>query len=132
MLGENGTDRIAVGAPTPNPQSGGKVSKRIGDAVGIEVNNKEGNERGGLACSTTTAASSWASDYPAGVGGEATTLAVLPGEGPSFQLKDTSSVVRAGLVLHKEGGAPVPASVVNSRADGHQTPDERITGKVGY
>jgi hypothetical protein len=43
-------------------------------------------------------------DYPSG-SGEAITLAVLPGEGPSLQLKDTSTLVRAGLILDKHSAA---------------------------
>lgn len=109
VLSESGTDRVVVGAPTPSPQSGGKVSERIGDATGIEVNDNQGNERRGLAVLDNDSRIVLGLDYPSGVGGEAITLAVLPGEGPSFQLKDTSSLVRAGLVLRKDSSAKLYA-----------------------
>src|SRR5262245_23536477 len=48
LLAEDGADRVAIGAPTPAPQIGGKVGERIADATGIEVMDLQGNERGGF------------------------------------------------------------------------------------
>jgi hypothetical protein len=48
VLNEQGYDRVSIGAPTPNPQSEGKVVPRIADAAGIEIHDQEGNERGGF------------------------------------------------------------------------------------
>lgn len=47
VLGEDGADRVVVGY-SPGPQMGGNVHARIADAVGIQINDKDGNERGGF------------------------------------------------------------------------------------
>jgi hypothetical protein len=44
VLDENGFDRVAVGARLPDPN----VGRRIGPATGIEVNDEQGWERGGI------------------------------------------------------------------------------------
>lgn len=49
ILDANGVDRVAVGSPTTNPQIMGKISRRISPAVGMSFNDKNGNERGGMA-----------------------------------------------------------------------------------
>jgi hypothetical protein len=103
VLGENGTDRVALGAPTPDPQSGGTVSRRIGAAAGLMVADKNGNERGGFAVLDNDGRAVLGLDYQSG--GEAITLAVLPEEGPSLQIKDTTSLVRAALVERNNGPA---------------------------
>jgi hypothetical protein len=47
ILDEKGADRLALGSPTPDPQTGGKVGKRISPATGIQINDANGNERTG-------------------------------------------------------------------------------------
>ena len=97
-------DRVTIGAPTPNPQIQGRAAHRIGAASGIEVNDKDGNERVGLGVLDNDGRAVLGLDYPSGRG-EAITLAVLPGEGPSLQLKDASTLVRAGLLLDRHSVA---------------------------
>lgn len=104
LVGQNGVDRVSIGAPTPNPQMQGRVAHRIGAAAGIEVNDNDGNERAGLGVLDNDGRAVLGLDYPAGRG-EAITLAVLPGEGPSLQMNDTSTLVRAGLLLDKHSAA---------------------------
>jgi hypothetical protein len=49
ILNENGLDRVVVGAPVPGPRGGdGKVYARISPAAGIQFNDQNGRERGGL------------------------------------------------------------------------------------
>ena len=48
LLDERGVDRVILGSPTTHPQIRGKLAKRIGPAYGINFNDTEGNERGGL------------------------------------------------------------------------------------
>jgi hypothetical protein len=47
FLGEQGADRVAVGL-MPDPQMGGRVSKRIAQSAGIQINDRHGDERGGF------------------------------------------------------------------------------------
>ncbi|UCE74096.1 MAG: hypothetical protein JSV56_13930 [Methanomassiliicoccales archaeon] len=47
ILDEKGLDMLALGSPTPNPQTEGKVGKRISPATGIQINDANGNERAG-------------------------------------------------------------------------------------
>jgi hypothetical protein len=47
LLGENGSDRIVLGY-APGPQIGGQAVKRIADTVGLQINDKDGNERAGF------------------------------------------------------------------------------------
>ena len=48
ILDENGRDRVAVGAPKPDPQIHSLQARRISPSTGIQINNLEGNERGGF------------------------------------------------------------------------------------
>jgi hypothetical protein len=48
ILAENGADRVVVGAPVPDPRIKGQLAKRIAPANGIQVNDENGNERGGF------------------------------------------------------------------------------------
>jgi hypothetical protein len=102
VLGENGADRVAVAAPTPDPQIKGEVSKRIGAAAGLVLDDKDGNERGGFGVLDNDSRVVLGLDYPAG---EAITLAVIPEEGASLQVKDTKTLVRAALVERKDSPA---------------------------
>lgn len=48
LLDEQGVDRVILGSPTTNPQVQGEVSRRIGPSHGINFNDANGDERGGL------------------------------------------------------------------------------------
>ena len=104
VLGENGADRIVVGF-APDPQSEGRIGRRIGTGPGIAINDKDGNERGGFGMMDNDGRVSLGLDYPSGIGGEAVTLSVLPNEEASLHIKDPSSLVRAALVLHRGSAA---------------------------
>jgi hypothetical protein len=47
FLNENGTDRVVVGF-SPDPQIKGLVAKRVAPSSGIQINDDNGNERGGF------------------------------------------------------------------------------------
>jgi hypothetical protein len=49
IVDANGTDRIVIAAPVPDPQVTGKRVARRTPGAGIQVNDASGNERGGLA-----------------------------------------------------------------------------------
>jgi hypothetical protein len=102
VLGENGADRMVMGY-APDPQSGGRISRRIGSGPGLAINDKDGNERAGLGMMDNDGRVSLGLDYPSG--GEAVTLSVLPNDEASLHIKDPSSLVRAALVLHKDSAA---------------------------
>lgn len=48
VLDANGADRVTIGSPIPGPQVGGKVGSRIAPAAGIQIDDPDGNERGGF------------------------------------------------------------------------------------
>jgi hypothetical protein len=48
ILGENGKDHLVLGSPTPDPVVSGKRVKRIFPASGLQLNDLDGNERGGF------------------------------------------------------------------------------------
>lgn len=104
LVGKDGVDRVSIGAPTPNPQMQGRIAHRIGAAAGIEVNDKDGNERAGLGVLDNDGRAVLGLDYPSGRG-EAIALAVIPDQGPHVELKDTSSLTRAGLLLDQHSAA---------------------------
>ncbi len=49
IVDENGTDRIVIAAPVPDPQIRGKRVPRRTPGAGIQINDASGNERGGMA-----------------------------------------------------------------------------------
>jgi hypothetical protein len=101
ILNEDGVDRLAVAAPTPNPQMNGHISERIGNAAGLMLDDSDGNERGGFGVLDNDRRVVLGLDYPKG-SGEALTLSVLPDEGPSLQIRDTQSYVRAAISEHDD------------------------------
>jgi hypothetical protein len=102
VLGEDGVVRLVMGF-APDPQSGGRASRRIGSGPGLMINDKDGNERGGLGMMDNDGRISLGLDYPSG--GEAVSLSVLPNDEASLHLKDPSSLVRAALVLRRDSAA---------------------------
>jgi hypothetical protein len=77
LLGENGADRVAIGDPTPNPQTNGKILKRISPGSGLIVDDTGGNERAGIGVSGN-GRSAVCLDYPAPSAREAVCLGVVP------------------------------------------------------
>ena len=81
ILDENGRDRVAVGAPKPDPQIHSLQARRISPSTGIQINNLEGNERGGfgyLELGRVTLGLDWDGD-------EAVTIGVRP-EGAALRI----------------------------------------------
>jgi hypothetical protein len=77
LVGENGADRVAIGIPTPAPQSGGKVGQRISPGAGLVVNDPDGNERGGIGV-LDNGRGAVCLDYPEPISRDAICLGVLP------------------------------------------------------
>jgi hypothetical protein len=48
IVGENGADHLVLGSPTPGPMIDGKRAKRIFPSTGLQLNDLDGNERGGF------------------------------------------------------------------------------------
>jgi hypothetical protein len=48
VVDEQGTARLMLGAPLPDPMMGEKVQKRRSPFTGLLLNDADGNERGGL------------------------------------------------------------------------------------
>jgi hypothetical protein len=115
LLGEDGADRVAVGAPTPAPQIGGKVGERIAAAAGIEVMDREGNERGGFGY-LDNGRVVLGLDY---AGREAVSLFVMPEEGYAGLIVASDNEgghERGGIVVNnKKGSAVIKLSDPKSR-----------------
>lgn len=102
VLGENGADRVAVGYPIPAPQIEGHVEQRITPASGIEIDDLNGNERGGFGFLDNDRVV-LGLDYP---GREAVTLAVVPEwgfAGLTVNAPQGSPSDRAELAVFKDG-----------------------------
>jgi hypothetical protein len=54
VVDENGTERVQIGAPLPDPLTLGKRSKRVGAISGILLMDDDGNERSGYVTSDAT------------------------------------------------------------------------------
>lgn len=100
VLGENGADRLALAAPTPEPQIHGVIGKRIGGQAGFVVDDENGNERGGMGVLDNDGRVTLGLDYPNGES-ETITLGVLPGEN-SIALHDSKSIIRAAFLQRKD------------------------------
>jgi len=99
ILGDGGVDRVVLGAPVPEPQINGRVGTRVGRATGFILDDKNGDERGGMDVLDNDGRVSLGLDYPHG-DGEAISLGVLPDE-TSLAIHDSTSIVRAALVERK-------------------------------
>jgi hypothetical protein len=102
VLGEDGSDRVVVGF-APGPQVGGQVAQRIADAVGIQINDKDGNERAGFGV-LNNGRVVLGLDYG---GREAVSLFVLPDEGYAGLLVSgdrDKSHERGGIVIDNKKG----------------------------
>jgi hypothetical protein len=107
IVDANGTDRVWIGAPVPDPIVQGKRLKRAGPASGIILLDAKGNERGGLLTSDSSAEVWLGLDSEKGQ--EATFLA-NPGGGAHLSLWDDegnqakiSLVGGPRLLLRKKG-----------------------------
>jgi len=104
VLGENGADRVAIGAPTPAPQIRGHVARRISPSAGLVIDDSEGNERGGFGVLDGDGRVVLGLDYPMGTG-EAIGLAVIPGEAVGLHINDQKSYRRASFFVSGDSAA---------------------------
>jgi len=115
LVGENGADRVAIGAPTPAPQSGGKVGQRISPGAGVVVDDLEGNERGGIGV-LDNGRGAVCLDYPEPINRDAICLGVLP-EGLAALLINAPSGdngERAMMAVLKDGTSLVKLADTNA------------------
>lgn len=102
VLGENGTERVAVGYPTPAPQIRGHVEQRITPAAGMVIDDLDGDERAGFGF-LDNGRVVLGLDYP---GREAVTLAVVPEfgfAGLTINAPHGSGSERAEVAVLKDG-----------------------------
>ena len=111
MLGDNGSDRVALRALALGVQTRGVVKDRIGEATGLAVNDENGNERGGFGVESDRMVLGM--DYPLGAS-EAIELGVgVPDQGVSIAIHDSTSLVRAALSQRND--SPALLYGINSR-----------------
>lgn len=103
VLGENGAERVVVASPSPDPQIKGAVSRRISQAAGLQINDPEGNERGGFGILDGDGRVVLGLDYPRG--SEAITLAVIPGEEVGLHINDQETYRRASFFVSGDSAA---------------------------
>lgn len=104
VIGENGADRVAIGAPNPAPQIRGQVAKRISPSAGLVFDDTEGNERGGMGALDNDRGVACL-DY-AMVPREAICMGVLPDQGftgLSINGEGSSENERAEIAVTREG-----------------------------
>jgi hypothetical protein len=100
VLDANGADRVTIGSPIPGPQVGGKVYSRIAAAAGIQIDDPDGNERGGFGYLANDRVV-LGLDYP---GREGLMLAVMDGgAGITLNASTGTSDESAGLYVMKSG-----------------------------
>lgn len=104
LIGENGADRVPIGAPNPAPQIKGLVAKRIAPAAGLVIDDREGNERGGMGV-LDNGSGVLCLDY-ASVPRETVCMAVLPDQGfagLAVNAENGSESERAEMAVLKDG-----------------------------
>jgi len=99
VIDEHGATRVLIAAPLPNPVSGGKESPRRSAAYGIQFNDKNGNEFGGLTIADDGAlvhCFDWAQ-------GEATCMFAMPSGEAGFEVNAAPGKTRGQLLLSPNG-----------------------------
>lgn len=100
VLGDNGADRVVVGH-VGGPQVRGIAGHRISPATGIQINDKEGNERGGLGLMDNSRMV-LGMDYPDQ--GEGLAVAVVPDQGFAGFVINAGKGMKAGLKRNAASG----------------------------
>jgi hypothetical protein len=88
VVDENGTERVHIGAPLPNPLGLGKRSKRLGSVSGILLMDDEGNERSGYVTSDVAGEVFLTLDN---VGGQAAMFYANPHTGSQLYVTDNDN-----------------------------------------
>jgi|SRR5690242_9427511 hypothetical protein len=99
IVDEHGVTRLLLGAPLPNPISGGKESQRRSRAYGMLIYDAKGNEFGGYTISDDGALVScfdWAH-------GEATCKYAMPSGEAGFEVNAPGGTPRGSLELSPDG-----------------------------
>ena len=99
VVDEHGAERVLIAAPLPNPVSGGKQSPRRSPAYGIQFNDKNGNEFGGITIADDGAlvhCFDWAQ-------GEATCMFAMPSGEAGFEVSAAQGKTRGQLLLSPNG-----------------------------
>lgn len=114
VVDEKGTDRIVIG-PVPDPQILGKRVKRRSAGTGVQLNDVNGNERGGLAVMDDGSVVVGIDDE---AGRERAHLYFIPKKG-------------SGLLLQGEGGKPAISLSVPPETEPSANPQLEITDRAG-
>jgi hypothetical protein len=88
VVDENGTERVQIGAPLPDPLGLGKRTKRQGAVSGILLMDAEGNERSGYATSDISSEVFLTLDN---IGEQAALFAANPHTGAYFLIRDSDN-----------------------------------------
>jgi len=99
VVDSQGNERVLIAAPLPNPVSGGKESPRRSPAYGIQFNDKNGNEFGGITIADDGAlvhCFDW-------VQGEATCMFAMPSGEAGFEVNAAQGKTRGQLLLSPNG-----------------------------
>jgi hypothetical protein len=99
VVDEKGIDRIVIG-PVPDPQMMGKRVKRRVPATGIQLNDKSGNERAGIALLDDGSAVVGIDDQS---GRERAHLYFIPTRGAGLLLQDGKEIEKISLLIPSEG-----------------------------
>jgi hypothetical protein len=101
VVDRNGTPRLMLGAPLPDPVMHGKVQKRRSAATGLLLNDANGDERGGLALLDD---GTMGATFDAN-GRERVSLFLLPDGTAGLMVNDTNGTTRAQMLV-QHGGTP--------------------------
>lgn len=88
VVDENGTERVQIGAPLPDPLGLGKRTKRQGAVSGILLMDAEGNERSGYVTSDVSSEVLLTLDN---IGEQAALFAANPHTGAYFVIRDSDN-----------------------------------------
>jgi hypothetical protein len=99
VIDEKGIERIRIAAPLPDATEGGKPQQRRSPASGIQLNDANGNERGGLAMLDDGTLTLCFDSKSA----EAACMYVMPSGERGFVVTDDRGKDRAQLVISAEG-----------------------------
>lgn len=94
VLDENGFDRLALGAPTPDPN----IGQRIGPATGLQINDAEGFERSGYGLLTVDGTDRVVLGLDSNEGTEALTLWVRDGGSVGMRIASDGETLFLGGV----------------------------------
>ncbi len=133
IVDEKGVERLRIAAPLPDAMEGGKPQHRRSPANGIQLNDANGNERGGLVMlddGTLTLCFDSKSS-------EATCMYVMPSGERGFVVTDDKEKDRAKLILSSAGDTELllnndtEKTGANLRLDRDGSPKIQLFNKQG-